>query len=407
MFPTMLLGALLGVLVNIILPEAVLLIGLSIILISLSFKSFFTAIKLKRKEDADRVVKVLAENIESSEVEVKKYEKVTEEINDKSPNKTQVKDSSNANILPPINDIRQIEESEKNSEHHSEEQNDNAEEKKEGESSEEEDINPVETERDIIQEKETPDEIKASDEVHPTIQKIIKREQTHCKPVTLIMVPALFFVLIFLSLLRGNSNFDSIVGVKSCSPLSFVLLIMIILFYIGMTTVNIILIKKEYRIKVKHGYTFAEGDLQWTPKLLVQFIISAFAAGFVAGGVGLGGGVIFNPLLLSFDVPPLVASASGMFMIMCGSLSNSFLYVMAGYLNIGFAFWCGAFVAVGTAIGIKSINGIIKKTGKTSYLAFLLVLVIAISAIVVPIFGGIQMVQDSNDGEDIWKFGSF
>ena len=106
-----------------------------------------------------------------------------------------------------------------------------------------------------------------------------------------------------------------------------------------MTIIDIIVVKREYAHKVQYGYNFAEGDLKWETNLLIKFVIVALGAGFIAGTVGLGGGVLFNPLLLSFKVPPQVASATGMFMIMFGSLSNVFLYIMADYLDIAYAFW--------------------------------------------------------------------
>ena len=182
----------------------------------------------------------------------------------------------------------------------------------------------------------------------PILERILKREKTHCKPVSLIMVPIILIGLVILTLLRGNSRVDSIAGVESCSALSFVLLAMLILFMVGATVINIILVKKEYKQKTKNGYEFIEGDLQWTPKLLTQFMLAAVIAGFIAGCVGLGGGVIFNPLLLSFKVPPSVSSATGMYMIMFTTLANSFQYLLSGYLHLGFAFWCAAWTIVGT-----------------------------------------------------------
>ena len=117
------------------------------------------------------------------------------------------------------------------------------------------------------------------------------------------------------------------------------MLFVLIAFYVVMTVINIILVKKEYAHKIQYGYNFVEGDLKWELNLLIKFVVSALVAGFIAGTVGLGGGVIFNPLLLSFKVPPQVASASGMFMIMFGSLSNVFLYIMAEYLDIEYSIW--------------------------------------------------------------------
>lgn len=106
-----------------------------------------------------------------------------------------------------------------------------------------------------------------------------------------------------------------------------------------MTAINIYIVKKEHLIKEMHGYKFVEGDLQWTGKSLFQFNLSALIAGFIASLVGLGGGVIFNPLLLQFKVPPSVASNTGMFMIMFSTITNSFLFIMAGFFHIEYGLW--------------------------------------------------------------------
>jgi len=44
--------------------------------------------------------------------------------------------------------------------------------------------------------------------------------------------------------------------------------------------------------------------------------------------LGLGGGVIFNPLLLDFGVLPAVASATGMFLVLFASGTNTILYTI-------------------------------------------------------------------------------
>jgi uncharacterized membrane protein YfcA len=254
---------------------------------------------------------------------------------------------------------------------------------------------------------EKSDPTSSEEEVDPVLQKIISREQTHFKPSSLVMIPSLFFAIILVSLLRGNSNMDSIVGVKSWSPVDFILLIGLILFMIIMTISNIILVKKEHRLKVEHGYKFVDGDLHWTPKLLIQFMIGAIGAGLMAGTIGAGGGVIFNPLLLSFGVSPAVASASGMYIIMFSTLANSIQYAMAGTLIFGHAFWAGSFVVLGAVLGLMVINGIVKRTGRTSYIAAALWFIIILSAFVVPIYGAIQTKQKLDDGQNIFKFGSY
>lgn len=49
----------------------------------------------------------------------------------------------------------------------------------------------------------------------PALERIIKQEGTHCKPASLIMVPIILIGMVILTLLRGNSRVDSIVGIGS------------------------------------------------------------------------------------------------------------------------------------------------------------------------------------------------
>ena len=62
---------------------------------------------------------------------------------------------------------------------------------------------------------------------------------------------------------------------------------------------------------------------------------------------------------------------------------------------------------VGTALGLKVINSLVKKTGRTSYIAILLTFIIILSALVIPIFGGLQMMEKHDKGENILEFGSY
>ena len=48
----------------------------------------------------------------------------------------------------------------------------------------------------------------------------------------------------------------------------------------------------------------------------------------MSGALGLGGGSIFNPLLLSMGVPPKVASATGMYMIIFSTGASTVTYVL-------------------------------------------------------------------------------
>lgn len=79
----------------------------------------------------------------------------------------------------------------------------------------------------------------------------------------------------------------------------------------------------------------------------------AFTGGWISGALGMGGGSIFNPLLLSFGVPPQVSSATGMYMIIFSTGASTLTYILNDLLNVSYGIWAGLFCIAGSIIGMK------------------------------------------------------
>jgi uncharacterized membrane protein YfcA len=139
----------------------------------------------------------------------------------------------------------------------------------------------------------------------------------------------------------------------------------------------------------------------------MKMLLFGLAGGFISGAIGLGGGVIFNPLFLKLDVTPMVASATGMYLVLFSTASSSILYSIHLILPFDYAFFMGLFIFIGTYLGLKSINDLVKKSGRASLLVIALTIVIAISAILTPIVGGLNAKSDDDKGKDIFAFASF
>lgn len=120
---------------------------------------------------------------------------------------------------------------------------------------------------------------------------------------------------------------------------------------------------------------------------LAKLVGFSFIGGWVSGALGLGGGAIFNPLLLSMGVPPKVASASGMYMIIFSTGASTMTYIISGLLNLSYGLWVGGFCIIGTLLGMYLLNKIMKKLNRQSPLVFLLTFIFVISVIAVPVFG--------------------
>ena len=167
------------------------------------------------------------------------------------------------------------------------------------------------------------------------------------------------------------------------------------------------LVAYEQGLKEKFGgKNLAESDLIFKGKVLRNVLFLGFSGGWVAGALGLGGGVIFNPLLLSMGVPPKVSSATGMYLITFSKIVTSVIYFMYGELIIDYALWAAFVSVLGSIMGIASINWYMQKFGRQSIIILCLTFILFISVIGVPVFGADNLRKEAENGKNIYAFKS-
>jgi uncharacterized membrane protein YfcA len=155
---------------------------------------------------------------------------------------------------------------------------------------------------------------------------------------------------------------------------------------------------REQALKVKYRKGLCKSDIDFTRGNVLRLVLFSFLGGWVSGALGLGGGAIFNPLLLSMGVAPSVASSTGMFMIIFSTLGSSVSYIASGMLNVTFAAWIGGWCALGSIAGMYVLGWVMKKYNRQSPIVFLLTLIFIISVLLVPVFGIIDLFKDINNG---------
>ena len=79
-------------------------------------------------------------------------------------------------------------------------------------------------------------------------------------------------------------------------------------------------------------------------------------AGFGSGYVGLGGGVILNPIFIAFEVFPQVAFSTSMYLALYSSLANTILFYLAGFIFVNQSIVFGILSFVASVFGIYSIQ---------------------------------------------------
>lgn len=118
--------------------------------------------------------------------------------------------------------------------------------------------------------------------------------------------------------------------------------------------------------------------------VLKKLIAIGFVGGFVAGALGLGGGSIYNPALLSLGVNPKVASSTGMYLVCISAFNSCIVNYISGILDVRYAAFIGTWVVVGSLMGNFAADKYAKKSGKQSIFVWLLFIVFTIAAGLTP-----------------------
>jgi uncharacterized membrane protein YfcA len=123
-----------------------------------------------------------------------------------------------------------------------------------------------------------------------------------------------------------------------------------------------------------------------------MMILFSVLGGWTSGALGLGGGSIFNPVMISLGVPPMVSSSTSMYMIMYSSAASTIVYLTYGTLDFNFALWLSFWSSVGIMIGISVISNIVKAQKRQSLLLFIVVGIQGMSALMVPVNSSFDLV---------------
>jgi len=173
------------------------------------------------------------------------------------------------------------------------------------------------------------------------------------------------FIIVFLNLvvtlLRGDSG---IWDIPACSPIDWTLLGIFALAMFTMSGIGLHWNRKEQALKKKAGLGLIDSDIEYSGSDLSYLLVGALFGGWVGGALGLGGGSIFNPLMISLGIPPSVSTATGMFMIMFSTGASTAMYVIYGTLNIQYAVWLSAWCSIGIILGIAMLDWLITKFGR-------------------------------------------
>ena len=190
-------------------------------------------------------------------------------------------------------------------------------------------------------------------------------------------------VVIIDQIIEGNSKVPSLIGITKCSSiywLVFIIYCCVSLFFIKMAFDNI---KARYAYKKSIDPNTNDDKLKYLEENTVRIVLLTVFAGIVSSMVGIGGGMITNPILLGMGLDPKATSSTSTFLIMTTALASSFIYLISGQLNISYAICMGIPCTLSAYYGSKEILNYINRTHKNSILLSIMLWFLIISMAVI------------------------
>ena len=284
MLPMVLCGSSFGVLLNSVLPDAIITILLTLLLFCTCIKCFFKARNLWAKESE----KMRRKNEEEEEF------LISDEVKMRKLNGTMSDSASNMFGNPDIN------------------------------------ASPSQA---LVRMGQNTKVIQEGGQYERERLEFYKEENSHFQWKKLMPIFVVLVGTILQTLLRGGKGSPSIAGIGKCSGGYWGVLGAFVVISLVATVYSVVYLEREYRLKRICGYVFDESDLNFSLKNTLILCSVAFIGGVMAAIVGIGGGVIFNPMLLEFGLPPQVASNTGMYLVIYTTFSNTFQFMANHVLN--------------------------------------------------------------------------
>jgi hypothetical protein len=207
-----------------------------------------------------------------------------------------------------------------------------------------------------------------------------------------------------MNLSMGSTSTPSILGTKLCGIYYWAIQVLYLALCGCVTVYAVKLNQKECKIRKRFGINFIPGEIEYEGQVLKKLMIISFCGGMVAGALGLGGGSIYNPALLSLGVDPRVAGSTGMYLVLFGTINSCVINFVNGTLDFYYGLWLGLWSVFGAGVGLFLTEMGVKKYGRPSIFVWLLFSVFLLSIVITPIFSYIQLAESYKIGDKLFAF---
>lgn len=239
------------------------------------------------------------------------------------------------------------------------------------------------------------------EEEDPQLKAVRIEEKRQFPPLKIAMTIILIACLMLIAVLRGTSSFESIIGASYCGAEYWGLLGLAVILCGGILFINFRIVNKSVEIKDKFNVCSTSSRFELSKHHIPTLLILSSIAGVLAGLLGIGGGMVMNPTLISIGVPAMsLAATAGFFVVQTSFISifQSILYRDVPLIDLAFFF----VISIIGSFGVSYLlSWLVKRYKRPSIVLFCLVVVLILSLITTPVF---EIVSNIDDFSTMLKF---
>ena len=196
----------------------------------------------------------------------------------------------------------------------------------------------------------------------------IKEEENPLNWPSIIFLLLMELLVIIDQFIEGSNKLPSFIGLQRCSFwywTSFGIYVIITLICVK-ASISYILVKVNRKKELLKDYN---SEVMENVQNHIAYIVTiGIFAGIVSSSLGIGGGMITNPVFSGLGMDPKQSSSTSNFLIIVTAIASSFIFVLSGQLNIVYSLNMGMLCTAAAFVGSFFILKYINRTGKSSIL---------------------------------------
>ncbi|KAJ1434000.1 sulfite exporter TauE/SafE-domain-containing protein [Ochromonadaceae sp. CCMP2298] len=216
------------------------------------------------------------------------------------------------------------------------------------------------------------------------------------------MVSLMVAVVVVLNLLKGGGQaFPSPLGIECGSSSYWMLTAVVFAWVLSFSFYMRSLLIEKWRLKMRLGYRYMKGDVEWNPTNTIVYPCICFFAGFFAGLFGVGGGIVKGPLMLQMGVNPLVASGTVAVMIMYTSVAATTMFIAFGTLTWDYAMFLFVVGLLSTVVGQYVVFELVRQYKRVSLVSLSIGAVCLLSTMLMGLQSIFSLIDMQNNPDEI------